>query len=133
MVACTFCKIIANKLPSYKIYEDEHTLCFLTINPISKGHCLIIPKSHSKDISSMTEESMRSIGVAAKNVSNLLKKKLKSDGFNILHASGKAAQQSVFHFHLHLVPRYNKDKLDAWPKSSYKEKSLESTHQKITK
>ncbi|MFW9876181.1 MAG: HIT family protein [Candidatus Thorarchaeota archaeon] len=129
---CIFCKIINGK-KALKIYEDKKTVCLLDINPISRGHCLIMPKKHFKNIFDINEEYLKEIICASKKVSKLLKQKLNATGVNILHASGKSAQQSIFHFHLHLVPRYKNDGLDTWPKSNYKEHSLEEVYQKIKK
>lgn len=127
---CVFCKIIQNK-EALKIFEDEKTICLLDINPISKGHCLVIPKEHFRDIFDIDDEYLKNIISVSKKVSTTLKQKLGATGVNILHASGESAQQSIFHFHLHLVPRYKDDSLDTWPKSNYKEKSLEETYQKL--
>ena len=127
---CVFCKIIKNK-ESLKIYENEKTICLLDINPISKGHCLVIPKEHFRDIFDIDDEYLKNIISVSKKVSTALKQKLGATGVNILHASGESAQQSVFHFHLHLIPRYKDDGLDTWPKSNYKEKSLEDIYQKL--
>ena len=129
---CIFCKIIASK-EAFKIYEDEKTVCLLDLNPIARGHSLIIPKKHFKNIFDIDDDYLKDIIITTKKISKLLKEKLNANGINILHASGKSAQQSVFHFHLHLVPRYKNDKLDTWPKSDYKEKSLKEIHQKIKK
>jgi diadenosine tetraphosphate (Ap4A) HIT family hydrolase len=131
MSKCIFCDIVKGSVSSYKIYEDENSLCFLDVKPISRGHCLIIPKSHYENIYDIDENSLKQIIIIAKKVSKLLKKKLGADGVNILHASGETAQQSVLHFHLHLIPRYKSDDLDAWPKSTYQEKSLKGTFKRI--
>jgi histidine triad (HIT) family protein len=130
---CIFCKIINGEIPANKIYEDEKVLAFLDINPISKGHTLIIPKTHFENIFDIEEEDLKEIINACKKISILLKENLNADGVNILHASGKDAQQSVFHFHLHVVPRYKEDNLDTWPKSSYKELNFEEVLKEITK
>lgn len=127
---CIFCQIINGK-KALKIYENEKTVCLLDINPISRGHCLIIPKKHFKNIFDVSEEYLKDIISTSKKISELLKQKLNATGVNILHASGKSAQQSVFHFHLHLVPRYKDDGLDAWPKSDYKEKSLKDVCDRV--
>ena len=131
MKKCIFCDIIKSKLNAYKIYEDSKILCILDKKPISKGHCLIFPKKHFKDIFDSEEDHLKQTIVVAKKVAHILKQKLKAEGINILHASKKAAQQSIFHFHFHIIPRYKKDTLNTWPKSNYKEKSLEETHKKI--
>ncbi|MHA1873838.1 MAG: HIT family protein [Candidatus Heimdallarchaeaceae archaeon] len=129
---CIFCQIINGK-EALKIYEDKKTVCLLDINPISCGHCLIIPKKHFKNIFDINDDYLKDVISTSKKVSELLKQKLNATGVNILHASGKSAQQSVFHFHLHVVPRYKNDGLDTWPKSDYKEKSLKEVYQKIKK
>ena len=102
---CIFCKIVKGEAPAKKVYENEKVLAFLTIGPISRGHLLVIPKKHFENIFDIDEDYLKEIIFATKKISQKLKKNLKADGVNILHASGKDAQQSVFHFHLHLVPR----------------------------
>jgi histidine triad (HIT) family protein len=131
MEDCVFCKIINGEIPANKIYEDEKVLAFLDINPISKGHTLIIPKAHFENIFDIEENNLKEIISTGKKVSMLLKEKLNADGVNLLHASGKDAQQSVFHFHLHIVPRYKEDGLDTWPKSKYKELNFEEVINQI--
>lgn len=129
---CIFCKIANGEIPARKVYEDKKVLAFLDVSPISKGHTLVIPKKHFENIFDIDEDSLKEIISAAKKVSLLLKKNLNADGMNILHASGKDAQQSVFHFHIHLVPRYKKDKLNTWPKSDYKELNFDEIIKKVT-
>src|SRR3989344_2268210 len=124
MAKCTFCQIVNNKMDSFKIYEDKNTACLLDRNPISKGHSLIIPKKHFRNIFDIDKEDLKQTIIVVKKISNQLKEKLNAKGVNILHASGKVAQQSIFHFHIHLIPRYKNDKLDTWPKSCYKKSSL---------
>ncbi len=131
MKECIFCKIINREVPANIVYEDERVLAFLDINPISRGHTLIVPKKHYTDIYDVTEDYLKEMAVIAKKMSVAMKKGLGADGVNILHASGEAAQQSVFHFHIHLVPRYRGDKLDTWPKSRYKEKNLDKVAEEI--
>jgi histidine triad (HIT) family protein len=130
-IRCPFCKIIHDKIPSNIIHEDPTVIVFLDINPISKGHCQIVPKAHYKDIHEVPNIMLKKVIITAKKISFLLEERLGAKGVNILHASGKVAQQSVPHFHLHLIPRYKKDKLDAWLKSSYKEKNLEAVKNEI--
>jgi histidine triad (HIT) family protein len=122
---CVFCKIVEGKLPSRKVYENRHILAFLTIEPISRGHLLIIPKKHFENIYDISESDLKEIIVSAKKIAKFLKTSLGATGINILHASGKDAQQSVFHFHIHIVPRYEGDSLDTWPKTNYKEKDFD--------
>lgn len=125
MEVCIFCRIANHKEKAHIIHEEDGVLALLESHPISKGHCLIIPKNHYENIYDITEEALNKISKAAKKVSEILKVKLKAQGVNILHASGKAAQQSIPHFHIHLIPRYKGDDLDTWPKSNYKESNFE--------
>jgi len=121
MNECVFCKIINREIPANIIYENGKVLAFLDINPINRGHTLIVPKKHYGDVYDITEDYLKEVAVAAKKISRAIKRGLGAEGINILHASGEAAQQSVFHFHIHLVPRYKDDGLNTWPKSEYKE------------
>jgi len=109
MEECLFCKIINNEIPAYKIYEDEDVLAFLDIHPMSKGHALIIPKKHAKDIFEIDSEVLKKISLVAKKIAQKMKDTLGADGVNLYHASGRDAEQTVFHFHLHVVPRRKDD------------------------
>ena len=109
MTECVFCKIVAGEIPSEKIYESDFVLAFLDVNPFTEGHTLIIPKKHFENIFDLPEEILKEIAVASKKVSELLKNKLTTDGINLVNSNGKAAQQDVPHYHLHLIPRYSKD------------------------
>jgi histidine triad (HIT) family protein len=128
---CIFCKITKGEIPSRKVYENKKIIAILDVNPISKGHVLVIPKKHFENIFDIDELYLKEIILASKKISQLLKDKLNAEGVNILHASGKEAQQSVFHFHIHIIPRYKGDKLDTWPKSRYKELNFEEIIKKI--
>ena len=130
---CVFCKIVNGKLPANKVFETKKVLAFLTIEPISRGHLLVIPKEHFQNIYDVKEDYLKEIMVDVKKISICLKKSLGATGINILNANGKDAQQSIFHLHFHLVPRYFNDGLDTWPKSDYKELNLESVRNKIGK
>ena len=125
MNECVFCKIINREIPANIVYENGKVLAFLDINPINRGHTLIVPKKHYGDVYDITEDYLRETVAAAKKISEAVKRGLGAEGVNILHASGEAAQQSVFHFHIHLVPRYEDDGLNTWPKSDYKEEDFE--------
>jgi len=109
MEECLFCKIVNNEIPAYKIYEDDLVLAFLDIHPMSKGHTLIIPKKHAKDIFDLDEETLKRISSTAKKIAQKMKDSLAADGVNLYHASGAHAEQTVFHFHLHVVPRKKDD------------------------
>ncbi len=128
---CVFCKIIKGEITANKIYENKKIFVFLDINPISKGHIIIIPKKHFENIYDIKESYLKEIIIIAKKLSQSIKESLGASGVNILHASGKDAQQSVSHFHIHLIPRYTNDGLDTWPKSNYKESNFEEIKNKI--
>lgn len=117
---CIFCKIIKGNIPSYKIYEDEYVYAFLDVNPISTGHTLIVPKEHTLDSSSITDDELNHVLKAGKIVSNLLQEKLNTDGMSFAQNNGIA--QEVKHFHLHVIPKYSK-KVNL---------SLEDVYKKIT-
>jgi len=112
---CSFCKIVERKILSFKIAENERALAFLDIAPTAKGTTLVIPKFHANDIFEVTEKDIAAVGLLIKQVSEKMRKNLNANGVNILNASGKAAQQSVFHLHFHLIPRFENDGLNAWP------------------
>lgn len=124
--ASPFTDIVERKVPAYIIYEDAHAIAFLDKNPVCDGHALVIPKAAHRDIYDIPSEALAVVAHAAKCVAELLKERLDCDGVNILHASGRAAQQSVPHFHLHVVPRKEGDGLDMWPKVEHAGGDLEN-------
>lgn len=130
---CVFCKIASGEIPCKKIYEDEKVIAFLDVNPVSRGHSLVIPKKHFENIFDIEEDTLKDIMYVVKTISLTLKENLNADGINIIHSSGKEAQQSVFHFHIHLVPRYKEDNLNVLSKSNYNELNFEETLKKIIK
>jgi len=108
---CLFCKIIAGQIPSYTIYEDELFVVILDRFPSSPGHSLVIPKQHTPDVFGLTAEESAAIIPVAQKVSKHLCDILDADGLNILQNNGKAAGQAVFHYHMHLIPRFDNDKV----------------------
>ncbi len=133
MAECSFCKIVAGKLPTHKVYETKNILAFAPLKEhiIAKGHILIIPKKHYVDIYDISKEELDNIMIAVKAIAQRLKQRYGAEGINILHASGKVAQQSCFHFHIHLIPRYKDDGLDTWPKTGYTESNFPGTYKEI--
>ncbi len=115
MSDCLFCKIIEGEIPSSKVYEDEHVLAFLDINPVKAGHTLVIPKAHGADLTESSEKDLRRVMTVVKQIAPTIKSVVKADGFNVTSNIGTAAGQSVFHTHLHIIPRYEGDGLAAWP------------------
>lgn len=108
---CIFCKIIAGRIPSTKLYEDSETLAFMDINPVHDGHCLVIPKAHYPTIFELPPASFAAIGRVAIRLARAVDVAVKPDGLNLLQANGPGAAQSVAHFHLHILPRRLGDEL----------------------
>ena len=108
MTSCIFCQIIEGTVPSAKIYEDEHVYAFMDIMPVTKGHVLLIPKKHVENIYDFTEEDAAQFFAAAPKIANVLKEHFRPAGMNLLQNNGGFAGQSVFHFHLHFIPRYDR-------------------------
>ncbi len=106
---CVFCKIRDGQIPSLKVYEDARTLCFMDINPLNAGHCLVVTKNHAPTLFESDTEDLKAAIVTAQRVANALRIAVKPDGLNMLQANGAAAFQSVPHFHLHLIPRWTGD------------------------
>jgi len=108
---CIFCKIIAGEIPCFKVYEDAETLAFMDINPANDGHCLVIPKEHSVDLYGVSDAAFAATARAVKKVAAAVNKVVAPDGINLVQANGKGAEQSVFHFHIHVLPRVIGDEL----------------------
>ncbi|WP_064092137.1 HIT family protein [Rossellomorea aquimaris] len=108
MSDCIFCKIISGDIPAMKVYEDEHVLAFLDISQVTKGHTLLIPKEHQENVYELTPELASHLFSIAPKIANSIKTEYEPVGMNLLSNTGEQAGQSVFHFHLHLIPRYGK-------------------------
>ncbi|HEY7039604.1 MAG TPA: HIT family protein [Methylomirabilota bacterium] len=109
MTDCVFCKLRDGQIPSMKIFEDDMTLAFMDINPINSGHCLVITKAHAANLYEAELADLQAAIATAQRVALAIRDGLKPDGLNMLQANGPAAFQSVPHFHLHLIPRWNND------------------------
>ncbi|MCL1862237.1 MAG: HIT family protein [Defluviitaleaceae bacterium] len=106
---CLFCKIIRGEIPSHKIYEDNTFLVILDIFAATKGHALILPKRHATNLYELNEGESAELIPLAKKIAEKISNTLNPDGLNILQNNGKAAGQEVFHYHMHIIPRYNDD------------------------
>ena len=113
---CVFCKIIAQELPGKFVYEDETVAAIIPIDQVAQGHTLVIPKRHYQDIFDIDEGVLRDLAVVTKALAKQLAKENSATGINLVNANGKDAQQSVFHFHMHIIPRHPDDGLDMWMK-----------------
>jgi histidine triad (HIT) family protein len=109
---CIFCGIVAGELPVHRIDEDEHTVAFLDIHPWTRGHALVVPRRHVPDLYEIEDDDLRHTAVAARRLARRMRERLGCDGVNVLNAAGQAAWQTVFHFHLHVIPRYEDDPLE---------------------
>jgi histidine triad (HIT) family protein len=114
MKNCIFCKIVSGEVKSWTVYEDDENKAFFDVNPASIAHTIIIPKKHYTDLYDLPEENLKSIICLAKKIAKSYKTSLNVDEVNIMHASGINAQQSVPHFHIHIVPRKKDDGLNLW-------------------
>ncbi len=106
---CIFCKIANGDIPSKTLYEDEEFKVILDVGPATRGHALILPKNHYANLYELPDETAVKVMLLAKKMAVLMTEKLGCDGFNLVQNNGKAAGQTVFHFHLHLIPRYKED------------------------
>jgi histidine triad (HIT) family protein len=108
---CLFCKIVAGDVPATRVYEDERTVAFMDINPATRGHLLVVPRAHARDLLEVDPEDLSACAMAAKQLAARVSERLDADGVNLLNSCGSAAWQTVFHFHVHVIPRYVGDPL----------------------
>jgi len=108
---CIFCKIVAGELPATIVDEDERTIAFMDIAPATRGHALVIPRQHSRDLLEVGAEDLQATILGAQRLAGRARERLGADGVNLLNSCGAAAWQTVFHFHIHVIPRYEDDPL----------------------
>jgi histidine triad (HIT) family protein len=108
---CIFCRILTGDLPATVVDEDERTIAFMDIAPATRGHALVIPRVHAPDLLTVDTEDLQAVAVAARRLAARAKERLRADGINLLNSCGAAAWQTVFHFHVHVIPRYSDDPL----------------------
>jgi histidine triad (HIT) family protein len=117
MEGCIFCKIVQGQIPCFKVYEDDRVLAFADINPITRGHTLIIPKAHAENLRQIDEEDLMAVQRASKKIAVAIQDSLQPDGIACLQLNGRAVNQVVMHYHFHLIPRSGSDpelKMTAW-------------------
>lgn len=132
---CIFCKIAAGDIPSKTIYEDQEFRVILDISPATRGHALILPKEHYANLYELPEEMAAKVMKLAKKLAAHMTEVLGCDGFNIMQNNGEAAGQTVFHFHMHLIPRYKNDGNEErlmWNHLELTEEELEGIHKMLT-
>ena len=108
---CIFCRIVSGELSSTRIDEDERTVAFMDINPATRGHVLVVPREHSTDLLDIEAEDLAAVAAMGQRLAHRQKQRLGADGVNLLNSCGQVAWQTVFHFHLHVIPRYAGDPL----------------------
>lgn len=128
---CIFCKIVKGELPGTKLYETISTIVIAPKKVESRGHLLVIPKKHYENIFDIPSKEFSKYMETVRKVCVKLKENYGADGVNILNASGKAAQQSIQHLHFHLIPRFDNDGVDAWPKFNCKDIGEDEVYEKI--
>jgi len=132
MSDCVFCKIVAGQIPSTRVYEDEHTLAFMDIGHVNPGHTLVAVKKHAANVFELEEPQAEAIACAIVKISRALKKTFEPEGLSVYQANGKAAGQTVFHYHVHLLPRHTGDGMElTWPVKNPPREKLEEYAAKI--
>jgi histidine triad (HIT) family protein len=130
---CIFCKILAGELPALIVDEDERTIAFMDIAPATRGHALVIPRAHSTDLLSIEPEDLAAVALAAQRLATRAKVRLGADGVNLLNSCGRAAWQTVFHFHVHVIPRYEDDPLRLpWVPSEGDREQIQAAAQELS-
>src|SRR5271155_1592725 len=131
---CIFCKIVAGDLPATVVDEDERTIAFMDIAPATRGHALVIPRAHSADLLSVDAEDLRAVALGAQRLAARVKERLGADGVNLINSCGSVAWQTVFHFHVHVIPRYDGDPLRLpWQPSPGAPEEITSAAQELTR
>lgn len=131
---CIFCKIINGDIPSRRIYEDENFVVMMDVSPASKGHSLLLPKEHYANVFEMPDELLEELLKVAKKVAAQMKEALQADGINLLQNNGEAAGQTVFHYHMHLIPRYEGEApILTWEPKSYAAEEMDEIKSTILK
>lgn len=128
---CIFCKIIKGEIPCSKLYEDNEFFAFLDIAPINKGHTLIVPKIHCKNLLDFPKAEETDLVEFIKKVARAIIKATNADGFNLGLNNGEAAGQVVHHAHFHIIPRFSDDNLGHWPKKEIPEQEMQDIQKKI--
>lgn len=129
---CIFCKLANGVFPTNTIYEDDEFKVFLDVSPATKGHCLIVPKDHYANLEDISDEASAKVLPLAKKIMKTLKEKLNCEGLNLVQNNGEIAGQTVFHFHMHVIPRYKGDgQLIGWRPQTPEDGELEETLKQI--
>ena len=130
---CIFCKVLAGEIPGEIVDSDERTITVMDINPATRGHLLVIPREHSADLLEVPQADLDACAQMAQKLAKRAKERLGADGVNLLNSCGKAAWQTVFHFHVHVIPRYDTDPLRLpWVPAPGNRDEIAATAQQLT-
>jgi histidine triad (HIT) family protein len=131
---CIFCQILAGQIPATIVGEDERTVAFMDINPATRGHVLVIPRTHAADLLSVDPDDLRAVAAASQRQAALAKERLGADGINLVNSCGALAWQTVFHFHMHVIPRYMDDPLQLpWTPAPGDPREIAAAAQELTR
>jgi histidine triad (HIT) family protein len=134
MTDCVFCKIVAGQIPSTRVYEDEHTLAFMDIGQVNPGHVLVAVKKHADNLYALDDAQAAAVARTSARVARAIRDAFKPEGLSVYQANGKAAGQTVFHYHVHLLPRHAGDGMElTWPVKNPPREMLEDYAGKIRK
>lgn len=126
MSDCVFCKIVAGQIPSTRVYEDEHTLAFMDIGQVNPGHVLVAAKKHADNLYALDDAQLAALARTGARVARAIRDAFKPEGLSVYQANGKAAGQTVFHYHVHLLPRHAGDGMElTWPVKNPPREKLE--------
>ena len=130
--SCIFCKLVAGQIPATRVHEDEHTLAFMDLGHVNPGHVLVAVKKHASDLFELEEAQAEAVARASLRIAKALKRAFEPEGLSVYQANGKAAGQTVFHYHVHLLPRHAGDGMDlVWPVKNPPREKLEEYAAKI--
>lgn len=130
-VSCVFCKIVRGEIPAVKVGEDERTLTFMDIQPASAGHTLTVPKVHAPNLLEIAEADLFAVAAASQRVARAVKKALEPDGIRVVQTNGAAAGQSVFHYHVHVIPMREGERIGTHGRESAKAEELQALAARI--
>jgi histidine triad (HIT) family protein len=134
MTDCLFCKIVAGQIPSTRVFEDEHTLAFMDLGQVNPGHVLVAVKKHAANLFELDEAQAAAVARASARIARAIKGAFEPEGLSVYQANGKAAGQTVFHYHVHLLPRHQGDGMELiWPVKNPPREKLQGYAEKIRK
>jgi len=132
MTDCVFCKIVAGQIPSMRVFEDEHTVAFMDIGQVNPGHVLVAVKKHADNLYALDDTQAAAVARASARVARAIRDAFNPEGLSVYQANGKAAGQTVFHYHVHLLPRHAADGMElTWPVKNPPRETLEGYADKI--